>query len=412
MKNQEKIAERFLRYASVPTMSDEESGKNPSTDKQFVLARMLVDELHAVGVADAFVDAKCNVYGHVPASAGCENAAALGLIAHMDTSPDAPDGPLKARIVEYEGGDILLNPEENIVMSPADYPCMDLYHGQHMIVTDGKTLLGADDKAGITAIISAVEKIVAEDLPHGKICIAFTPDEEIGCGTDTLDLSVIGADYAYTVDGGRVGELEYECFNAASARVTVNGVSIHPGSAKGKMKNAAAIAAELVSLMPAGEDPYHTDGYEGFYHLTGMSGDVEHARVDYIIRDHDKEKFEKRKQTFAATVDFLNSRYGEGTVECVIRDSYRNMKEVIEKHMYTVERAKEAMLSVGVTPTVVAIRGGTDGARLSFDGLPCPNLCTGGENFHSRFEFITVEALEKVTEIVTRIVTDASAFEK
>lgn len=404
-----KTEERFLKYVSFPTMSDKYSGTVPSSEKQRALAEYVTDELRALGLENARTDCATGVvYAALPASPGCDTAPAIGLIAHLDTSPDAPDAPVRTKTVEYTGGDIALDGGE--VMRAADFPCMELYRGQHMIVTDGKTLLGADDKAGIAAICTALERVITENLPHGRVCVAFTPDEEIGCGADHFDIAAFGADYAYTVDGGRLGELEYECFNAASAVVGFHGVGIHPGSAKGRMKNAALMAAEFVSLLPAAEIPACTEGYEGFYHLDTLSGSVENARAEYIIRDHDAVKFGERKAFFAAAVDFINTKYGSGSAECKITDSYRNMREIIEGHMYVVDRAREAMLAVGVTPDVKPIRGGTDGARLSYMGLPCPNLCTGGENFHSRFEFVTVEALGRVCDIVTRIITDAAGL--
>lgn len=399
-------AERFLSYAAFPTMSDETSGTTPSSQKQFALAEYIADEMKEIGIADARVDGNCCVTGTIPATPGYESLPAIGFIAHLDTSPDSPDGPLCARTVAYEGGDVLLNEDEHIVLSEKDFPFLASYAGQHLIVTDGKTLLGADDKAGITAILTAAERLLRGNLPHGKICIGFTPDEEIGEGADHFDVASFGADYAYTVDGGRLGELEYENFNAASASVVIHGREIHPGSAKGIMKNAALIAAEFTSLLPAAEIPAATEGYEGFYHLINLAGGTAEARADYILRDHDFASFDRRKATFAAAADYLNAKYGAGTAECTIRDSYRNMREIIEQNMFIIDRARAAMLEEGVTPIVQPIRGGTDGARLSYMGLPCPNLCTGGENFHSRFEFLSVEALEKVCAIVLRIITD------
>lgn len=401
-----KTEERFLSYAAFPTMSDEESGTHPSSARQFALAHFIAQELTAIGVSDVRVDEKCYVYGFLPATPGCEDRPAIGFIAHLDTSPDSPDGPLHARTVEYNGGDILLNEAENIVLSVRDFPFLENYRGQHLIVTDGKTLLGADDKAGVAAIVSAAEIILENNLPHGKICIGFTPDEEIGEGADNFDVAGFGADYAYTVDGGRLGELEYENFNAASASVVIHGREIHPGSAKGIMKNAALIAAEFTSLLPAAEIPAATEKYEGFYHLINLEGDTAGARADYIIRDHDAEKFDRRCATFRAAADFINAKYGAGTAECTVRESYRNMREIIEQNLFIIDRARAAMLAEGVTPIVQPIRGGTDGARLSYMGLPCPNLCTGGENFHSRFEFLSVESLCKVRDIVIRLIID------
>ncbi len=399
--------ELFLNYATIPTMSDEESETIPSTEKQLVLAELLKDQLLALGLTDARVDEYGYVYATLPANTDAD-IAKIGFIAHMDTSSEASDENIKPRIVEYQGGDILLNEDAGIYMKEADYPCLKNYVGQHLIVSDGTTLIGADDKAGIAEIMSAIKKIIDTGAPHGKICVAFTPDEEIGRGADKFDVSGFGADYAYTVDGGALGELEYENFNAASAKVTVHGVSIHPGSAKDRMKNASLIACEFNSLLPADEIPEKTEGYEGFHHLISMTGECELAKLNYIIRDHDREKFEEKKRVFCEVADTVNAKYGEGTIELSLTDSYYNMKEKIEPCMYVVERAKQAMLDVGVEPMVVPIRGGTDGARLSFMGLPCPNLCTGGENFHSRFEFVSCESMEKISDIIVKIITKAA----
>lgn len=406
------ITERFLKYVSFPTMSDKYSDTHPSTEKQKALGAYLAGELRGIGLEDVIMDDNGYVSATLPATAGCEGAPVIGLVAHMDTSDEAPDAPISPRIVEYTGGDITLNAERGIVMRAEDYPSLEKYIGCHLIVTDGTTLLGADDKAGVAAVVSAAERLAASDIPHGKVRICFTPDEEIGAGADLFDVAAFGADYAYTVDGGAVGELEYECFNAAAASVDFCGVAIHPGSGKGHMKNAALMAAEFVSLLPAAEDPAHTEGYEGFYHLDMIKGEVEHARVEYIIRDHDAAKFEERKRVFAAAAEFIDQKYGAGSAVCVIKDSYRNMREIIEEHMYTVDRAVAAMRAEGVEPIITPIRGGTDGARLSYMGLPCPNICTGGENFHSRFEYLPVESLCKVADIVARIITDAASAKR
>ena len=373
-----KAYERFLKYAAYPTMSNGDSETVPSTEKQLKLAEALRRELNALGLSDARVDRYGYVYASLPANTE-RPVNTIGFIAHMDTSSEASDENIKARIVDYTGGDIVLNEEKNIVTRVSDYPYLADYAGQQLIVSDGTTLIGADDKAGIAEIMTAVEKILTSGMPHGEIRIAFTPDEEIGRGADHFDVAGFGADYAYTVDGGPLGELEYENFNAAGAHITVHGVSIHPGSAKDKMKNAALIAFELNSLLPPEEIPSKTEGYEGFYHLASMSGETETAKLYYIIRDHDRTKFEEKKHRLVKIAETLNQKYGDGTVELSISDSYRNMKEKIEEHMYIVERAKKAMEDVGVPPKIVPIRGGTDGARLSFMGLPCPNLCTGGE---------------------------------
>ena len=402
-----KTYERFLKYVSFPTASNEENESCPSTKGQRVLAEYIKDELLSLGLSDARVDENGYVYATLAASCGvkCEN---IGFIAHIDTSPEASGENIKAKITKYEGEDILLNEEKGIYLKESEYPVLSEFRGQHLITTDGTTLLGADDKAGIAEIITALEKIIKTGIPHGKISIAFTPDEEIGRGADLFDVKGFGADYAYTVDGGILGELEYENFNAAGAKVTVNGVSIHPGSAKDKMKNASLIACEFNSLLPPDEIPEKTEMYEGFHHLTSMSGSIELAKLNYIIRDHDKKKFEEKKEVFLLAAEKINEKYGEGTLELTLTDSYYNMKEKIEPCMYIVDRAKAAMEELGITPRINPIRGGTDGARLSFMGLPCPNLSTGGVNFHSRFEFISTESLEKMSELIVKIVENVA----
>ena len=402
-----KAYERFLKYVGYPTMSDETTGTTPSTKKQLALAHALCDELRELGLCDARVDGYGYVYATLPATADTQ-CSAIGFIAHLDTSSEASDENIKARVVDYRGGDILLNEEQGIYMRVEDYPYLSSFAGQHLIVTDGTTLLGADDKAGIAEIMTALELLIKSDAPHGKICIAFTPDEEIGEGADHFDVAAFGADYAYTVDGGSLGELEYENFNAASARVTVHGVSIHPGSAKDRMKNAARIAAEFNGLLPEDEIPERTSGYEGFHHLLSMDGSCELAHLAYIIRDHDMTEFERKKAVFVSAAAEINSKYGAGTLELTLTDSYYNMREIIEKNMFIVDRARAAMTELGITPIVTPIRGGTDGARLSFMGLPCPNLCTGGMNFHSRFEFASVEAMDKISELLVRIAHNAA----
>lgn len=403
--------ERFLKYVEYPTMSCEGAGKTPSSDKQLVLARALRDELIGIGLSDVTLDEYGYIYATLEANTDKE-CNTIGFIAHMDTSSEASDENIKARIVNYEGGDILLNKEKGIYMRTSDYPYLEKYCGHELIVTDGTTLLGADDKAGIAEIVTTVERLKNENIPHGKIRIAFTPDEEIGEGADHFNVDFFGADYAYTVDGGELGELEYENFNAASARVKINGVSIHPGSAKDKMKNAARIACEFDAALPQGEIPECTEGYEGFHHLLSVEGECENATLVYIIRDHDRELFEEKKAEFCRVAEEFNAKYGEGVIELTLRDSYFNMREKIESNMFIVERAKEAMLSLGVTPIVVPIRGGTDGARLSFMGLPCPNICTGGANFHSRFEFVSINSMDKITDIIVKIATDAASLGK
>ena len=394
------VIDRFLKLVSYPTTSDERSQTCPSTPQQRVLAEELVRQMQELGIQDARVDAYGYVYGTIPAN--CEKALPVyGLIAHMDTAPDAPGENIRARVTEaYDGGDVVLNEEKHIVLSPKEYPQMKHAIGKRLIVTDGTTLLGADDKAVVAEILSAAELLLTSDRKHGTVKLAFTPDEEIGCGADNFDVAGFGADYAYTVDGGAIGELEYENFNAASAKIIIRGKSIHPGSAKGQMVNAALVAMELHGLLPALETPYYTDGYEGFYHLTGMQGETEQAELQYIIRDHDRAKFEDRKAVMQKVCDEINCRYGTGTVELTLRDSYYNMKEKIEPCLFLIENAKQAMEQLGIEPKVVPIRGGTDGARLSFEGLPCPNLCTGGENFHGRFEYIPAEDMERITQLL------------
>lgn len=398
-----KAYERFLKYAVMPTMSDEESESCPSTKKQLKLGELLLDELLALGLLDARLDEYGYVYATLPANVSGE--ASIGFIAHMDTSPDASDENIKPQLLKYEGGDILLNGEKGIYMKLSEYPYLEDYKGHTLITSDGTTLIGADDKAGIAEILTMLERLIESGAPHGKICVAFTPDEEIGRGADKFDVEGFGADFAYTVDGGPIGELEYENFNAASAKITVNGVSIHPGAAKDKMKNAARIAMEFNELLPPDELPEKTSGYEGFHHLTAMSGEVELAKLSYIIRDHDMKKFEEKKAEFVRCANIINERYGEGTLIIELNDSYYNMREKIEPCMYIIERAEKAMRSLDITPVKSPIRGGTDGARLSFMGLPCPNLSTGGENFHSRFEFVSVEAMEKISDILVKIAT-------
>lgn len=399
------LEERFLKYVSFPTMSSESCESCPSTEKQRVLAEYIADELRSIGVHNAKVDDNGYVYASIPENA--EGFCAVGFIAHLDTSDAMPDEPISPRILEYRGKDIILNEEKNIIMREEDYPSISRLIGQRLIVTDGTTLLGADDKAGIAEIVSAAERLVNADFPHGKICIAFTPDEEIGRGADLFDVSEFGADYAYTLDGGAVGELEYENFNAASAKVLIKGFSIHPGSAKGKMKNAAAIAAEFNCMLDPDTVPEKTEGYEGFYHLISMSGECESAELNYILRDHDAKKLDVLKAEFARVVNLINNKYGESTATLIISDSYRNMKEIIDQNPHTVELARVAMEKLGIAPITNPIRGGTDGSRLSFMGLPCPNLGTGGGNFHSAFEYVSVDGMELATELIVEIAKGA-----
>ena len=402
-----KVDERFLHYVSFETTSDEDSTATPSTACQLVLADSLAEELKGLGLVGVKRDGYGRVYGFLPASPGCEDAVTIGLIAHMDTSPAVSGKDIKPRRVVYEGGDIELG--NGVVTRVADFSFLESYKGQELIVTDGTTLLGADDKAGVAEIVTAVEYLLAHpEVKHGRVAVAFTPDEEVGRGPEHFDIKGFGAAYGYTVDGGTLGEIEYENFNAAAARVTVRGVNIHPGSAKNKMKNAVLIAGEFMSLLPAAETPSHTEGYEGFYHAGAIAGDETTTEIRYILRDHDAAKLEARKATMMRTAEFLNARYGEGTVEVAIRDQYRNMKEKILPVMYVIERAEEAIRKAGVTPKTVPIRGGTDGAQLSFMGLPCPNLSTGGENFHGIHEFVSVPAMEKMVEILVNIVSAKS----
>ena len=396
----EPVEKRFLRYVSYETTSDESSETCPSTANQKVLGAAIVEEMLAMGIQDARMDENGYVYGTVP---GDPSLPTVGLIAHMDTAPDASGANIRARIVEYTGGDILLNGEKGIYLRETDYESLKRNHGKHLIVTDGTTLLGADDKAGVAEILTAAEILLTQGGKHATLKIGFTPDEEIGRGADKFDIQGFGADYAYTADGGTVGEIEYENFNAASACVTFHGLNIHPGSAKDKMVNSQYIAMEYQSLLPTAQKPEYTEGYEGFIHLTDMRGEVENSQLRYIIRDHDMAKFQEKKRLMTAAADFLNDKYGPGTVEIALRDSYFNMREKIEPCMEIVDRAKEAMALAGMEPKEVPVRGGTDGARLSYEGLPCPNLCTGGENYHGRFEYIPVEDMEQCVKMLVNI---------
>ncbi len=396
------VSERFLRYVAFDTMSDPESETCPSTAKQKRLGAALVEEMLAMGIADARMDGDGYVYGTVP---GDPSLPTIGLVAHMDTSPDASGADIQAKIVEYQGGDICLNQEKGIFLRASEYASLKNHVGKHLIVTDGTTLLGADDKAGIAEILAAAEYLMASGEKHATLKIGFTPDEEIGRGADKFDVKGFGADYAYTADGGAMGEIEYENFNAAGAKVIVHGLNIHPGSAKDKMVNSQLIAMEFLGLLPEAQRPEHTEGYEGFFHLNGMEGTVERTRLNYIIRDHDMEKFQQKKAVMTAAAEFINRKYGEGTLELHMKDSYYNMRSLIEPVMFVVDRAKAAMAKAGMEPVEVPIRGGTDGARLSYEGLPCPNLCTGGENYHGRFEYIPVEDMEKCVTMLVNILT-------
>ena len=396
------VIERFLKYVSFDTQSDEFSESCPSTDKQKALGAALVEEMKTMGIADARMDEHGYVYGTVP---GDPSLPTIGLIAHMDTSPDTSGANVKARVVEYDGTDILLGEESGLYLSEKQFPGLAKHRGKHLIVTDGTTLLGADDKAGIAEIMTAAEFLLTARMNHATLKIGFTPDEEIGRGADLFDVEGFGADYAYTVDGGPVGELEYENFNAASAKVEFTGLNIHPGSAKDRMLNSQYIAMEYERLLPAAQKPEYTEGYEGFIHLTDMEGTVEKSTLRYIIRDHDLEKFQQKKERMLEAAAYLNAKYGAGTVNITIRDSYFNMRQIIESNMHVVDRAKKALEELGVQPVVVPIRGGTDGARLSYVGLPCPNLGTGGFNFHGSAECITIERMDKSVEILLNIIS-------
>ncbi len=396
------VVERFLRYVSFDTQSNEDSETCPSTDKQKILGAALVEEMLALGITDAHMDENGYIYGTIP---GDPRLPTIGLIAHMDTAPDCSGANVKTKIVEYTGEDICLNEELGIYLKQSEYPGLAEHVGKHLIVTDGTTLLGADDKAGVAEIMTAAAFLMKARMSHATVKIGFTPDEEIGRGADRFDVAKFGADYAYTVDGGTIGELEYENFNAAGATVEFVGRNIHPGSAKNQMVNSQYIAMEFQNLLPAAQKPEHTENYEGFIHLAGMEGEVEKTTLWYIVRDHDMAKFQEKKAVMQAAADFLNAKYGEGTVVLKLKDSYYNMKEKIEPCMFVVERAKKAMEAVGITPVTVPIRGGTDGARLSYMGLPCPNLCTGGANYHSRFEYVPAEDMEKITQMLVQLVT-------
>jgi len=400
------VQEKFLRYAGLDTQSDSASAASPSTAKQVALARLLAGELQAMGAINVELDGNGYVTATIPATAAMP-APVIGLIAHMDTSPDASGANVQPQVIEnYDGSDIVLNPAENIVLRVSDFPELQQYTGQTMITTDGTTLLGADDKAGIAAIMTAAEYLLAHDeIKHGTVRIAFTPDEEIGRGAERFDVARFAADYAYTVDGGEVGELEYENFNAAEVVITIAGRGIHPGYAKGKMVNALNVAHEFHTALPAAERPETTDGTDGFFHLTGLEGTVEKARLHYIIRDFDKAGFERRKKLVEQIAGTLNKQYASNVVRLQVRDQYYNMADCVRPHFYIIERATEAMRKAGIEPIVKPARGGTDGARLSFMGLPCPNLFTGGHNPHGIYEFVTVESMQKTAEVILNLVT-------
>lgn len=399
------ITERFLEYVSFHTTADENSEKTPSTPGQLVFARYLADELKSIGMKEVELDSNGYIMATLPANTDKENVPTIGFISHMDTSPDAAGDNIKPRIVRnYDGGDILLNEKEVIVLETEKYPEILQYKGQDIIVTDGTTLLGADDKAGIAEIVSAMEYLIRHpEIKHGKIRVGFTPDEEIGRGADHFDVSKFGAEWAYTIDGSQVGELEFENFNAAAAKVVINGLNVHPGYAKHKLKNSMRIASQFISMLPRHETPEHTEGYEGFYHLTNMEGTVEKTTLSYIIRDHDRDRFERRKKEMRHLANKINAEFGENTAVVEMHDQYYNMREKIEPVMHVVDLAFEAMKSAGITPIVKPIRGGTDGSRLSYEGLPCPNIFAGGHNFHGRFEYLPIQSMEKATQVIVKI---------
>lgn len=399
------ITERFLKYVAFATTSDENTGLTPSTPGQMDFARYLVDELKSIGLHDAAVDENGYVFATLPATATASKPT-IGFIAHMDTSPDMSGKHVQPRIVSnYDGGDIVLNADDGCVLSPKQFPELLQYVGQDLIVTNGRTLLGADDKAGIAEIMCAVEYLASHpEIEHGTVRVAFTPDEEIGQGAHHFDVAKFAADWAYTIDGGEIGELEYENFNAASAKVTIKGRNVHPGYAKRKMLNSMRVAQQFVSMLPRLETPEHTEGYDGFYHLIAMNGNVEQTVLTYIIRDHDRTRFESRKDEMNHLVRKINAEYGEGTAEVELKDQYYNMREKIEPVMHIVDLAVEAMKQADVKPNVRPIRGGTDGAQLSFMGLPCPNIFAGGHNFHGRYEFVPIRSMQKASEVILNII--------
>ncbi|MBQ2796132.1 MAG: peptidase T [Tidjanibacter sp.] len=398
------LKERFLKYVAYDTQSDENSITFPSTDKQLVLLRALKEEMIGLGLTEVVMDQHGYVMGTIPASEGYENAPVVGFISHVDTSPDMSGAAVKPQFVnDYDGGDIALNP--SLTMTVKEFPELKFFVGHTLITTDGTTLLGADDKAGVAEIMTMAEYLLAHpEVKHGKVRIGFTPDEEIGRGVDYFDVEAFGAQVGYTVDGGMEGELEYENFNAASAKWEVSGRNIHPGMAKDKMVNAMQIAMELNSLLPAHQRPEHTEGYDGFYHLVGMRGEVEHAELSYIVRDHNRELFEQKKTLMEQITAYVNGKYGEGTVRLTLKDQYYNMREMVEPHPEIIEKAMQAMEQAGVVPIVKPIRGGTDGSRLSYMGLPCPNLYTGGMNFHGKFEYVSLDTMYRSVQTLVNLV--------
>ncbi len=397
------LKERFLKYVAIDTQSSEESETFPSTEKQWTLLNLLVEEMKALGLTEVSIDKYGYAMGTIPASEGCGNAPVIGFLAHVDTSPDMSGENVRPRIIDnYDGSDIVLN--NALTMRVADFPELKNFVGHTLIHTDGTTLLGADDKAGVAEIMTAAEYLLAHpEIRHGKIRIGFTPDEEIGRGVDFFDVKAFGADFAYTMDGGYEGELEYENFNAASAKIAIQGRNVHPGYAKNKMINAIEVACELNSLIPATERPQYTEGYEGFYHCVGLNGTVEQATISYIIRDHDADKFEQKKVWMWSVVDLLKKKYGEQVLTLTLKDQYYNMRKMVEPHPQVIELAKKAMTEAGVAPIVRPIRGGTDGARLSFMGLPCPNIFAGGMNFHGKFEYCSLDSMQRAMQVIVNL---------
>lgn len=399
------VVDRFMNYIKIETTSDETSTRCPSTANQLILGQLLVKELLDLGLRDATIDANGYVMATLPSNTD-KNVATIGFVAHMDTAPDLTTKNIKPRIIsQYDGQTIILNKDLNIVLSPDDFPEMKVYKGQDLVVTDGLTLLGADDKAGIAEIMTAIDYLSAHpEIPHGTIKVGFTPDEEIGRGADLFDVEKFGATYAYTLDGGPIGELEYENFNANNIKITVHGRNVHPGSAKNRMINSMEIIQELHAMLPQNEKAEYTSGYEGFFHQIFIQGTVEKSSTGYILRDHSREKFESKKALMQDIVDFLNKKYGEGTVDLDMKDSYYNMKEQVEPVYHIVEKAEQAMLDLGIKPLINPIRGGTDGARLSYMGLPCPNIFVGGHNYHGKHEFIPVQSMEKAVQVILKII--------
>ena len=403
----EHLLERFLKYVKIDTQSNEESNTSPSTDKQWNLAHLLVQELKSIGLNDAFVDEHCYVYASLPSNiTDGRNIPTVGFIAHIDTSPEFTAENVNPQIIKnYDGQDIILNKEKNMILSPKDFPELKNYIGKTLITTDGTTLLGADDKAGIAEIITAIEYLVNNpQIKHGTIKIAFTPDEEIGRGTKHFDIQTFDADFAYTLDGGEIGELQFENFNAAEAKITINGRSVHPGTAKNKMINSQNVALELLSMLPQHQRPEYTENYEGFYHLISFGGNVSQTKLHLIIRDHDRKKFEQKKSLLNKIVEIINYKYQNPIVDLTIKDQYYNMREKIENVMHIIDIAKQAMIMADIIPLIKPIRGGTDGAMLSYMGLPTPNLFTGGHNFHGPYEYIPLESMQKATEVIINII--------